>query len=95
VDDRSELDHSLSTPNGVFYPWTVAGLGAKLKCPPDERRGMALFRRRATVEDEPERCPVCRERLPDNADECAMCGADLKPLRPVLERRVGEPVESD
>jgi rRNA maturation endonuclease Nob1 len=56
---------------------------------------MALFRRRAAVEDEPERCPVCRERLPDDADECAMCGADVKPLRPALERRVGEPVESD
>jgi hypothetical protein len=53
------------------------------------------FRRKATVEDEPERCPVCRERLPDDADECAMCGADLKPLRPWLERRVGEPVERD
>jgi predicted amidophosphoribosyltransferase len=54
---------------------------------------MGLFRRKATVEDEPERCPVCRERLPDDAGECAMCGADLKPLRPWVERRVGEPVE--
>jgi hypothetical protein len=35
------------------------------------------------------------ERLPDDADECAMCGADLKPLRPAFERRVGEPVERD
>jgi len=78
-----------------LYPWTVAGLGAKLKCPPDERRGMGLFRRRATVEDEPECCPVCREGLPDGADECAMCGADLKPLRPSFGRRVGEPVEGD
>jgi rRNA maturation endonuclease Nob1 len=41
---------------------------------------MALFRRKAIVEDEPERCPVCRERLPDDVDECAMCGADLRPL---------------
>ena len=55
---------------------------------------MALFRRKATVDDEPERCPVCRERLPDDADECAMCGADLKPLRP-FERRVGESVPED
>ena len=61
----------------------------------NERRGMGLFRRKPTVEAEPERCPVCRERLPDGADECAMCGADLKPLRPSLERRVGEPVERD
>jgi len=54
---------------------------------------MGLLRRKATVEDEPERCPVCRERLPDDADECAMCGADLRALRPSFQRRVGEPVE--
>jgi hypothetical protein len=84
-----------SAKNGVFCAWTIAGPAAKLKCLPDERRGMALFRRKATLEDEPERCPVCRERLPDDADECAMCGADLKPLRPSYERDVGEPVERD
>jgi Double zinc ribbon domain len=56
---------------------------------------MGLFRRKATVEGEPERCPVCRERLPDDADECAMCGADLKPLRPSFERHVGKPVDRD
>jgi hypothetical protein len=54
---------------------------------------MALFRRKATVEVEPERCPVCRERLPDDAEECAMCGTDLKPLRPWVERASGAPVE--
>jgi hypothetical protein len=42
---------------------------------------MALFRRKPKAEEEPERCPVCTERLPDDADECAMCGADLKALR--------------
>lgn len=56
---------------------------------------MGLFGRKATVDDEPERCPVCRERLPDGADDCAMCGADLKPLRPALERRVGTTVKRD
>ena len=56
---------------------------------------MGLFRHKATVDDEPERCPVCRERLPDEADECAMCGADLKPTRMSFERRVGESVERD
>jgi hypothetical protein len=81
--------------NGVFYAWTVAGPAAKLPCLPDERRGMGLFRGKVTVEDEPERCPVCRERVPDNADECGMCGADLKSLRSSFERRVGEPVERD
>ena len=43
---------------------------------------MGLFRRNPKVEAEPERCPLCNERVPDGADECAMCGADLKPLRP-------------
>lgn len=56
---------------------------------------MALFRRKETVEEEPERCPVCRERVPEGADECAMCGTDLKPLRPWVERRVAASVERD
>jgi hypothetical protein len=43
---------------------------------------MGLFRRNPKVEDEPERCPVCCERLPDDADQCRMCGADLRALRP-------------
>jgi hypothetical protein len=44
---------------------------------------MGLFRRGEKIEDEPERCPVCNERLPDDdATECAMCGADLRALRP-------------
>ena len=46
---------------------------------------MGLFRSKTTIEAEPERCPLCRERIPDDADECAMCGADLRPLRPSLE----------
>jgi hypothetical protein len=71
----------------------VAELVAILRCLRDERKDMGLFRRKATVEEAPERCPVCRERLPDDADECAMCGVDLKPLRPSLERRVSAPAE--
>jgi hypothetical protein len=44
---------------------------------------MGMFWRKPKIEDEPERCPVCTERLPgDDAEECAMCGADLKALRP-------------
>ena len=42
---------------------------------------MRLFRRKATSEDEGERCPRCRERVPEGADECLMCGVDLRPLR--------------
>jgi hypothetical protein len=48
---------------------------------------MGLFRRKPKVEPEPERCPLCSERVPDGADECAMCGADLKALRPWSEGR--------
>lgn len=42
---------------------------------------MGLFRRKKTDADEPERCPRCRERLPDAVDQCAMCGLDLRPLQ--------------
>jgi hypothetical protein len=41
---------------------------------------MALFR----SEDAPSgslRCPECRERLPDGATECTMCGAAVEPRR--------------
>jgi hypothetical protein len=55
--------------------------------------GMGLFQRKPKFEDEPVRCPVCTERLPDDADECAMCGADLKALRPWSKAGVGGPVE--
>ena len=48
---------------------------------------MGLFRRKPTIEDEPERCPLCSERVPEEATECAMCGADLRPLRPGSDRR--------
>ena len=54
---------------------------------------MGLFRSKASAEVEPERCPVCRERVPEHADECAMCGADLRSLRPWSERSAGGTVE--
>ncbi len=41
---------------------------------------MGLFRRKQKVEEEPDRCPVCRERLPADADECRMCGANVKAM---------------
>jgi hypothetical protein len=44
---------------------------------------MRFFRRKPTKDDEPERCPHCREPVPDGAVECKMCGAALEPLRPV------------
>jgi len=54
---------------------------------------VGLFRRKPKVEEEPERCPLCTERLPDGADECAMCGADLKALHPASEGEVRGPLE--
>lgn len=42
---------------------------------------MRLFRRKAMMEDQDERCPICAERVPEGASECAMCGVDLRPLR--------------
>jgi rRNA maturation endonuclease Nob1 len=53
------------------------------------------FLRRKNVEEEPERCPLCRERVPEHADECAMCGADLRSLRPSWEREMSEPARRD
>ena len=43
---------------------------------------MGLLRRKGNTEPEPDRCPLCNERVPDEARECAMCGADLRALLP-------------
>jgi hypothetical protein len=64
--------------------------------PPDRRRHphksdndliagviMRLVRRKPAGDDEAERCPRCRERLPDGAVECMMCGVALEPPRGV------------
>jgi hypothetical protein len=42
---------------------------------------MRLFRRRAIIETDDERCPRCAEKVPEGATQCAMCGLDLRPLR--------------
>jgi hypothetical protein len=42
---------------------------------------MRLFRRKTSGVDDAERCPRCRERLPEGAVECMMCGVALEPLR--------------
>ena len=41
---------------------------------------MGLLGRKGNTESESERCPLCNERVPDEARECAMCGADLRAL---------------
>jgi hypothetical protein len=45
---------------------------------------MGLFRNSAKGNDEAERCPRCRERLPEGATACMMCGVALEPLLGVL-----------
>jgi predicted amidophosphoribosyltransferase len=42
---------------------------------------MGLFRRKQLTEEEDERCPNCRERVPDGAVTCMMCGLALEPVR--------------
>jgi hypothetical protein len=43
---------------------------------------MRLFgRQKPTLEDDTERCPRCRERVPEGATECMMCGLALVPVR--------------
>lgn len=43
---------------------------------------MRLFRRKPISLDDSPRCPRCTEKVPEGASECAMCGVDLRPLRP-------------
>jgi hypothetical protein len=43
---------------------------------------MRLFgRQKPKLEDDTERCPRCRERVPEGATECMMCGLALAPVR--------------
>ena len=42
---------------------------------------MGLFRREQVRQEEDERCPNCRERVPDGAVTCMMCGLALEPVR--------------
>jgi hypothetical protein len=42
---------------------------------------MGLFRRKQLNEEDDERCPNCRERVPEGAVACMMCGLALEPVR--------------
>jgi hypothetical protein len=42
---------------------------------------MGLFRRKRSEEEAEERCPRCNEPVPAGAEECMMCGVDLRSLR--------------
>jgi zinc-ribbon domain len=42
---------------------------------------MRLFGRGRSNDGIEERCPHCREPVPEGAVACMMCGVDLRPLR--------------
>ncbi len=42
---------------------------------------MGLFGRKRRDDEAEERCPHCREPVPEGAVECMMCGINLRPLR--------------
>jgi rRNA maturation endonuclease Nob1 len=52
---------------------------------------MRLFGRKEIVEEHEERCPRCREHVPEGATECRMCGLALAPVR---GRTESEPQEA-
>ena len=52
---------------------------------------MRLFKRKPEIDDVP-RCPNCRERVPEGATQCAMCGLGLTHLADARDReRYGVP----
>ena len=51
---------------------------------------MRLFRRKATDEVPEARRPYCSERVPKGVNECRMCGADLRALRPRSPEESGQ-----
>src|SRR5687767_5166001 len=79
--------------DGVAAPCVVWLCGGSL-CPPKptpEEAEMRLFKRKPEIDDAV-RCPSCRERVPEGAAECAMCGRDLTRRGDARERdseRVG------
>jgi hypothetical protein len=56
---------------------------------------MGLFRRKQLHEEDDERCPNCRERVPEGAVKCMMCGLALEPVRGTSrDARMTRPVSS-
>jgi hypothetical protein len=51
---------------------------------------MRFFRRKRGDHDETERCPRCREPVPEGAAECMMCGLPLELFRAALRSEEGE-----
>jgi predicted amidophosphoribosyltransferase len=51
---------------------------------------MRLFGRKETTAEHEERCPRCREHVPEGATECRMCGLALAPVRGSTDRQQQE-----
>ena len=49
---------------------------------------MRLFKRKPPIDDQGPTCPECRERIPEGATSCAMCGRDLRDLTAEDDPRV-------
>jgi hypothetical protein len=56
---------------------------------------MRFFRRKRSDDDETERCPRCREPVPEGAAECLMCGLPLEPFRAALSSEEAETQTAD
>jgi hypothetical protein len=56
---------------------------------------MRFFRRKRSSDDETERCPRCREPVPEGAAECMMCGLPLEPFRAALSNEEAETQTAD
>jgi hypothetical protein len=55
---------------------------------------MRFFQRKRS-DDDTERCPRCRELVPEGAAECMMCGLPLKPFRATLSAEEPKPQTAD
>jgi hypothetical protein len=77
---------------GVFPAWNRQQPAATMGFPtPDTGGPMRLIGRKRSDEVVEERCPHCSEPVPEGAEECMMCGEDLKPLRGATGSREDEP----
>lgn len=55
---------------------------------------MSLIKRKKGSDDESARCPNCRERLPEGARQCTMCGRSVADVSTEAQReRAGDPRE--
>jgi hypothetical protein len=80
---RTRAIRARSVKSGAFYACSRASPTATIEAHESSIQGVTvrLFRRKRPDWEEGERCPRCRERLPEYAADCMMCGLALAPLR--------------